>query len=148
MGTPVLAIGIGAFAAIQGVGMVFALTVLPRHCGIWDRAGSLATNGLMFGLLLSILTRISGGSPATVWLAFVLSVVVTILDANRRLRPRCATVSTRRHGQIALPMAHSDGMDNTVLRCVRCERKSPEAGFNGRYGKGTSSAGHNKTFPS
>lgn len=120
---PVLTTTIGVFAALQIIGIGLALTVLPRHCGVWDRAGSLATNGLMFGMLLAGLTQLSGGLFVATWLAFALCVLVTLQDVNRRLRPRCVTVPTPRRGRIMLPMADSCATDNTVLRCLRCQEK-------------------------
>ncbi len=120
---PALTAGIAAFAAAQIIGLVLALIVLPRHCGAWDRAGSLATNGVTFGLLLWTVTGLCGGVPVALCLAFTLSALITLFDANRRLRPHCATVATPRHRGISLPMAGSDSQDGTILRCVRCLKK-------------------------
>jgi hypothetical protein len=120
---PVLAVAVSAFAALQVAGIMLALTVLPRHCGVWDRAGSLATNGLTSAALLAGLTCLCGGFAALFWCAFVVSVVVALVDANRRLRPRCAKGIAAKPGRIALPMAEVARKNDTVLRCLRCDKK-------------------------
>ena len=120
---PILGASIAVSGGVQVVGMVLAITVLPRYCGVWDRAGSLATNAVTFGLLLALLTAIANGVTLATWLGFAASVFLTLIDANRRLRPRCAVQSPPRRLRFMLPMADGRSGEDSVLRCVRCRRK-------------------------